>query len=231
MALDHLLRPQHPHSHPRGLVTGGDAPPAERGVGGANARALRADRGGLVERTYEMLRDDKSEYAVHADDDIVRWLADVATNGDPVQAPLTTQAQRGSNWRWWKRYCSFIGVATPWRPDNASLDSDGRNREAAIWAGALMWIYGRMQPRKGRFLPGGPPHFGRPKPPSPLSALAVLRGVRAEHAARGINPPSLALATRRAHEQMLKYSREIGPENCVPQRAIPMTHELICKLL
>ena len=216
---------------PGGLVTSGCAPPTERGVGGANARALRADREGLVERTYEMLRDDRSEHAVHADDDIIRWLADVATNGDPVQAPLTTQAQRGSNWRWWKRYCSFIGVISPWRPDNASLDSDGQNREAAIWAGALMWIYGRMQPRKGRFLPEGPPHFGRPKPPSPLSALAVLRGVRAEHVARGINPPSLALATRRAHEQMLKYSREIGPENCVPQRAIPMTHELICKLL
>ena len=204
---------------------------AERSVGGRNARVLREDRSSLADRAYEKLRNDKSEYAVRADDDVVRWLAEVATHGDPGQAPLTTQAQRGSNWKWWKRYCAYLGLSSPWRPDAATLDADGQQREAAIWAGALMWIYGRMQPRKGRFLPEGPPHFGKPKPPSPLSALAVLRGVRAEHVARGITPPSLALATRRAHEQMLKYSREIGPENCVPQRAIPMTHELICKML
>ena len=203
----------------------------ERAVGGHNARVLREDRTSLADRAYEKLRNDKSEYAVRADDDVVRWLADVATQGDPGQAPLTTQAQRGSNWKWWKRYCAYLGLSSPWRPDAATLDADGQQREAAIWAGALMWIYGRMQPRKGRFLPEGPPHFGKPKPPSPLSALAILRGVRAEHVARGITPPSLALATRRAHEQMLKYSREIGPENCVPQRAIPMTHELICKML
>eukprot|EP00964_Phaeocystis_antarctica_P164261 scaffold142045_cov268-Phaeocystis_antarctica.AAC.1 len=30
---------------------------------------------------------------------------------------------------------------------------------------------------------------------------------------------------------MLKYSREIGPENCVPERAIPMSHALICRIL
>ena len=216
---------------PGGAAATVDAAPPTRELGGANARALRADREGLVERAFAKLRDDKSEYAVHASDDVKRWLADVYVQGEPNEAPLTTQAQRGSNWNHWKKYCNYLGLNTPWRPDSAALDADGQQREGAIWAGALMWIYGRMKPRKGRFLPEGPPHFGKPKPPSPLSALAVLRGVRAEHVARGITPPSLALATRRAHEQMLKYSREIGPENCVPQRAIPMTHELICRVL
>ena len=71
---------------------------------------------------------------MRADDDVVRWLAEVATHGDPGQAPLTTQAQRGSNWKWWKRYCAYLGLSSPWRPDAATLDADGQQREAAIWA-------------------------------------------------------------------------------------------------
>ena len=203
----------------------------DHAAGGANARILREARRGLTEAAYARLRNDISEHAIRAPDHIVQWLAEVATQGDPTQAPITTQMQRGSNWKWWTKYCHHINVASPWRPDSQTLDAVGHQRESAIWAGALMWIYGRMQPRKGKFLPEGPPHFGKPKPPSPLSALAVLRGVRAEHVARGIQPPSLALASKRAHEQMLKYARAIGPENCVPERAIPMTHELICKVL
>ena len=200
-------------------------------AGGLNARILREARRGLAEAAYERLRNDPSEFAIRAGDEVVRWVADIATQGDPSQGPITTQMQRGSNWKWWAKFCGHLQLASPWRPDSATLDAVGHQRESAIWAAGLMWIYGRMQPRKGKFLPEGPPHFGRPKPPSPMSALAVLRGVRAEHVARGITPPSLALASKRAHEQMLKYARAIGPENCVPERAIPMTHELICKIL
>ena len=203
-----------------------EAPPARRGPGGANMIALRAAREGLSEQVYTQLKDDTSEFAVRADDDVLWWLAGVATDGEPDQMPVTTQAQRASNWKHWEAYCNFLKLSTPWRPDVSTLNAVGHRRENAIWAGALMWIYGRMKPRKGKFLPDG-----RPKPPSPLSALAVCRGARAEHVARGINPPALTLASKRAHEQMLKYSREIGPENCVPERAIPMSHELICKLL
>ena len=209
-----------------------EAPPTRRGPGGANMHALIAAREGLSEVVYDLLKNDTSEHAIGADDETLRWLADVSTQGDPDQAPVTTQAQRASNWKHWVAYTTgFLKLRSPWRPDVASLDACGHRRENAIWAGALMWIFARMKPRKGKFLPEGAPHFGKPKPPSPLSALAILRGVRAEHVARGITPPPLTLASKRAHEQMLKYAREIGPENCVPERAIPMTHELICRVL
>ena len=207
------------------------APPSRRGPGGANMHALLAAREDLTDVIYDLLRNDTSEHAIRADDETIRWLADISAQGDPDQAPVTTQAQRASNWKHWAAYTSHLKLSSPWRPDVNTLDACGHRRESAIWAGALMWIYARMKPRKGKFLPEGAPHFGKPKPPSPLSALAVLRGVRAEHMARGIQPPPLTLAAKRAHEQMLKYAREIGPENCVPERAIPMSHELICRIL
>ena len=95
--------------------------------------------------------------------------------------------------------------------------------------------------RRSSWLPGSAPvcplyrgtanRLQQPKPPQPLSALAVLRGVRAEHVARGITPPPLTLAAKRAHELMLKYVRDIGHENVVPERVIPMNHQLITALL
>ena len=218
-------------------VPGGDAEPppplhpARRGPGGANMKALRAAREGLTQQLFKLLREDESEHAIGADDETLQWLCEAAQIGESDQAPLTTQAQRASNWKHWAAYCDFLQLRSPWRPDAASLDGLGMRREAAIWAGALGWIYARMKPRRGKFLPPGPPHFGKPKPPQPLSALAVLRGVRAEHVARGITPPPLTLAAKRAHELMLKYVRDIGHENVVPERVIPMNHQLITALL
>ena len=208
-----------------------EAPPPPRGPGGANMAALRAARAGLQQELFDALRADGSEHAIGADDDTLWWLCEAAQIGESDQAPLTTQAQRASNWKHWAAYCDFLQLRSPWRPDAASLDGLGMRREAAIWAGALGWIYARMKPRRGKFLPPGPPHFGKPKPPQPLSALAVLRGVRAEHVARGITPPPLTLAAKRAHELMLKFVKDIGYENVVPERVIPMNHQLICAIL
>ena len=95
----------------------------------------------------------------------------------------------------------------------------------------MAWIHARMQPAKGRHLPEGPPHYGRPKPPSPQSAIKVLRGVRAEHIARGLAPPPLALATKRCTELMYQYMDAVGAENCVPKRKAPLTHLIITSLL
>jgi len=207
------------------------APSGTRGPGGANMAALRAARAELKGELFDVLRNDNSCHAILADDDVLEWICDMSVQGDPEQAPITTQYQRASNWKHWEAYCAHLKLASPWRPPASSLDAVGQRRETAIWTGALMFIYGNMKPAKGKYLPAGPPHFGKPKPPSPLSALAALRGVRAEHVARGIEPPSLSLAAKRAHEQMLKYARELGPENCVPTRAIPMSHAHICSIL
>jgi len=72
-----------------------------------------------------------------------------------------------------------------------------------------MWIWGEMKPANGKFLPPGPPHFGAPKPPSPESALAILRGVRRIHTDAGIETPSLKLATRRMTELMMQYAKDV----------------------
>ena len=148
--------------------------------------AMRRAREGLTEQLFEELRLDSSAHAIGADDETLRWVCDSAQQGDPEESPLNSQAQRASNWKHWAAYCSFLKLRSPWRPDVAELDATGHKREAAIWAAALGWIHARMKPRKGKYLPPGPPHYGKPKPPSPLSALAVLRGVRAEHVARAL---------------------------------------------
>ena len=204
--------------------------PPRRGPGGANMVALRAARENLKQHLFDTLRADTSEHAIGADDETLRWLCEASQIGESDQAPITTQAQRASNWKHWSAYCEHLKVS-PWRPDAAALDATGHRREAVIWAGALSWIFARMKPRKGKFLPPGPPHYGKAKPPQPLSSLAVLRGARAEHVARGITPPPLTLAAKRAHELMLRYVKEIGHENVVPERVIPMNHQLICAIL
>ena len=196
------------------------------------AEAMRASRVEASAELLQMLRGDTSEHAIQGELHKLEWLCDVSTVGHGEEMPLTTQAQRASNWRAWERYIKWLSpTLNPWRPDINTLDPVGVRRECAIWAGALSWIYARMKPAKGRFLPVGPPHFGRPKPPSPQSALAILRGARAEHIARGITPPPMKLATLRCHELMLKYMREVGPENCTPQRKAPLTHLIITSLL
>ena len=205
--------------------------PALRGGAGRAAQTLRAAREQRIDDMYEVLRADESEHAIRADDDIVRWLAEAAVLGNPEELPLTTQGQRASNWRHWLAYCKHIRIDSPWRPDASSLDAKGLQRENAIWAGALPWILKRMRPRPGFFLPEGPPHYGRPRPPQPQSALNVLRGVRAEHVASGITPPPLQLAARRSHELMLKYMREYGQQNLVEQRKAPLNHQLITAML
>ena len=208
-----------------------DARPKHRGGSGANMVALRAAREQRAEDVYAILRDDESAHAVHADDDVLRWMAEYATVGDSDELPLNSQSQRASNWKHWRGYCDHLRMRSPWRPDAASLDDRGRQRENAIWAYALPFILKRMHPRPGYYLAAGPPHFGCPRPPQPQSALNVLRGVRAEMMARGITPPPLQLATRRCHEMMLKYMREFGQQNLVEQRKAPLSHLLITRML
>ena len=196
---------------------------------GANQRRLEEARESATQDLYDALRNDTSEHAIGADDDILWWLCEASVTGRPDLGSEHSKARKASNWKWWERYCAALRLQSTWRPDTS--DTTGTRREAAIWAGALAWIYARMQPAKGRYLPEGPPHYGRPKPPSPQSAIKVLRGVRAEHIARGLSPPPLALATRRCNELMYSYMEQVGAENCVPKRKAPLTHLLITSLL
>ena len=182
----------------------------------------------LTERAFDRLRHDTSEYALRADDGVLRWVVAVA-QGDPGDQPVTTQSNLRSNWRHWERFCAHVGTS-PWRPDVHDIDADGYQREQQLWAAGMIYVYETMQPRKGNFVRSGP-FQGQLQPAQPKSALAVLRGVRKEHLDRGITPPPLTMATRRMHEAMRRYSEWIGPENLAPKRKATLTHELIVGML
>lgn len=193
-----------------------------------NSELARA-RAELGKRMYERLRQDTSEHAIRASDEMLEWMCDI-TMGDPADLPVTTHSNLRSNWRHWERFCAAAGLDSPWRPDINALDATGSDREKAIWTSALIWIYCQMKPKPGNYILFGP-YKGNLQPPKPESALAVLRGIRKEHLDRGITPPPLTLATRRMHEMTRRYAKWIGPENLAPHRKSTLTHEHICGML
>jgi len=224
--------PQAPLAHERGM------PPLEapRGqeplllakkVSKKSAALLRGLRSSVAEGVYEMLQRDDSEYAIGADEDDLRWLADTYAVGEVDGMALTSQEQLASNWRHWLAFCTRFKISSPLRPDLATLDAEGVKREKVIWTAAMAWIYANsMKPARGKFLPDG-----RPKPVSPESALAVLRGVRRIHIESGVDTPPLKTAAKRMLELMRAYAKEVGPENVAPQRKAPLTHALITGML
>ena len=194
-----------------------------------DARQRRAARADSVAM---MLQEDDSAYSIGASAEDVQWMAEAAAVGDPENVSANTIDQLNSNWRAWCRFITRFDInGGPMRPELGDLNALGRKREQVIWSCALMWIWGEMKPANGKFLPPGPPHFGAPKPPSPESALAILRGVRRIHTDAGIETPSLKLATRRMTELMMQYAKDVGPENVAPVRKAPLTHKLISDML
>ena len=202
-------------------------PPAPLPTISRGAAMMQQVRLSVSEAAFLMLSNDDSEHAIRADADDMRWLAEMATVGDASAIPETSQAQLASNWRHWLAFCERFKIADPLRPDLATLDAVGLRREKVIWTAALTWIYTHsMKPARGKFL-----HDGTPKPVDPHSALAVLRGVRRIHIDAGVDTPPLKTATRRMLELMRAYAKEVGPENCAPQRKAPLTHDLITGML
>jgi len=188
---------------------------------------MKKVRQSVADGVYEMLRADASEHAIGADDDDLRWIAELAMVGECDESPLTSQAQLTSNWRHWLAFCARFKIASPLRPDLSSLDADEVRREKVLWTAALTYIYSHvMKPARGKFLLDG-----TPKPVSPESAMAVLRGVRRIHIEAGIDTPPLKLAAKRLLELMRRYAKDVGPENVAPQRKAPLTHALIMAML
>ena len=175
---------------------------------------------------FETLRADSTAYAVR-DEHMLEWMCDVFVGvGFDTDIPVTTAGQRASNWRAWERYIAAMRAGDPQRPTLALCTPLEAQREHGIWTAALPWIYARMSPAPGRFLPNG-----QPQPPKPCSAMAILRGVAAEHRDRGVAVPSLALAARRSHALMLRYRNTHGPEALLPQKKAPLTHRIILNML
>ena len=211
-------------------------PPPPESVAAAFGNASRASSArqaaqqGLAEATFQRLRNDTSEHAIGADDDVLMAMCEAAAYaGDDM--PVTSSAQLDSNWKAWSGYCRYAGIS-PWRPTLENLDAVGAERERIIWGAALPYIHAHMQPAPGRYLPDEPGQPAkRPQPPYPASALAVLRGVRRIHLDKGIEVPGLRQATRHAHGLALKYRDLHGPEAMQPKRKASLTHRIICGLL
>ena len=202
------------------------APPPSTGA--AATAVLRTAKEELHKQMVERLRKDASVYAIGAEQEVLEWMCDCSMV-DEAELPENTKKQLSSNWKAWSTCAAALNFA-PWRPDAAGLDAMGAERENVIWASAMVWIWGRMQPKKGNYLKHGP-FKGQLCPPKITSALAVCRGVRRMHMDRGVTPAPLVLAARRAKAVMRTYAEWIGPENCVPKRKAPMTRRLILALL
>ena len=190
---------------------------------------LHEARDHLHDTLTERLAKDTSLSAIRGPRWFLEWMVEAAA-GDPTSMPVNTRRQLAHQWSAWSKFCHEAGI-NQWRPDMAACTcADDVDRERIIWTSALIWIYGRMRPRKGNTLKSGP-MAGLPCPPKPQSALAILRGVRKEHMERGITPPPLTLATRRCKELIRSYAEAIGPENLTPQRKQPLTRGLITAML
>ena len=168
---------------------------------------------------------DDSPYAIGASAEVIEAMAESALLGGG-EVNVHSAGQQASNWKHWEKYCRTYAVITPWRPDLATLDAAGVERERIIWTAFLPWVMtNSMKPAPGRFLPNG-----QPCPPKPESGMAVLRGIRALHTDRGIETPSLRLASRRCHEMMLRYRDEYGPHALQERRKESMNHKIICQM-
>ena len=148
-----------------------------------------------------------------------------SAQGDDESTAVTSEAQRSSNWKAWARYCAAVNV-NPWRPDTREMDFIQKKREDVIWNAALPWIWARMEPAKGAKLLDG-----RPKPPKPSSALAILRGIRAVHVNKGVETPPLTGLAKRCREQMHWYLDEYGQGSLNTKHTTPFTHKQICAIL
>ena len=108
-------------------------------------------------------------------------------------APRNTLKMEDCNFKHWLAICAELG-ADPVRPSAHELAAQGSQYvelEQQFWAAALPAVLQRMEENWVRH------PRGRPNPPKPESALAVLRGVRRVHNKRlGIDTVPLSRAVQ-----------------------------------
>ena len=137
-------------------------------------------------------------------------------------APATTLANERSNWKHWEAWCTHMGT-TPLRNDvraNSGDDVEGYEREVLLLAAGLPFILKRMRKRPGWHTP-----------PSPLSALQVLRGVRRVHKRLGVPMAPLTMAVVLVNRLLDDYVRRHGHDALQPKRKEPLTNPIIIGML
>ena len=137
-------------------------------------------------------------------------------------APANTLSNESSNWKHWEAWCAHVGT-TPLRNDiraNSGADQEGHEREVLLLAAGLPFILGRMRRRPGWSTP-----------PTPLSALQVLRGIRRVHRRLGTPMAPLTMASTLTARLLARYVRTHGADALMPKRKEPLTNPIITSLL
>ena len=207
--------PSLPLPHPASFVTStsSSAPPPPRSASfssslshaaAARARALSA-----------ALTSDSAAGGIRLDDGEADWLSSRLVQLLEAAAASNTLRGERSNWKHWMAFCTHRNV-NPFRDDVRGMDHAAYDKEVVTLALALLFIYGRMNCRKGRR-----------HPPKPSSALAVLRGIRRAHARLGVQMADLSLATRLADSLNREYIDAHGWEALQVDRVAPLTNSLI----
>ena len=131
----------------------------------------------------------------------------------------TVMQDNGSNWRYWRRWCSTFRTPTIRSYYHSKAAIHDQNRERYLWTAAIPWILGQMAPGPGRTFP------------LPSSAVAVLRGIRRIHLTLGFEPPPSSVLNRCLKAIMNYYVDTHGAEALEPHRTEPIPFATIVELI
>ena len=129
-----------------------------------------------------------------------------------------SKAKLDSNMKLWRTYCE--GLNTPcWRPGEADLTAQEREREAILAANFLPYALTVMRGRRG---------CAQAKP---ASAYKAYLGVRKAHAKRTVELPSTKLVWQMCKRLNAKHLNEFGAQSLIVKRKQPFTKVILHALL
>jgi hypothetical protein len=118
----------------------------------------------------------------------------------------------------WRGYCD--GLNTPcWRPCEAGLTMQEKEREAILAANFLPYALTVMRGRRG---------CAQAKP---ASAYKAYLGVRKAHSKRTVELPSTKLVWQMCKRLNAKHLNEFGAQSLIVRRKQPFTKEILHELL
>ena len=175
-----------------------------------------------VQMTHAMVSDTSQWRIQRADTGELHSICRLLAAELEAAAPPNTLRNEASNWRHWEAWCAYMGT-TPLRNDirgNSGADQVGYEREVLLLAAGLPFILQRMRRRPGWNTP-----------PTPLSALQVLRGIRRVHKRLGTPMAPLSLACVLVNKLLDDYVRVNGADALMPKRKEPLTNVIIRAML
>ena len=129
-----------------------------------------------------------------------------------------SKAKLDSNMKLWRGYCDSLNTPC-WRPCEAGLTMQEREREAILAANFLPYALTVMRGRRG---------CAQAKP---ASAYKAYLGVRKAHSKRTVELPSTKLVWQMCKRLNAKHLNEFGAQSLIVRRKQPFTKEILHELL